>query len=342
VSTTNNDSGNPVSGFDALIGQDQQVRQLMEALRKGNVPHAMLFTGEDGIGKRTAAVIFAMACLCEARRTYPGRDNTNPCGACRSCRNILSGNHPDVHQVQPSGAHIRIDQVRALCRGLTLKPYEASVRVVLISDAHLMNAESGNALLKVLEEPPADTKIILTAPRTDDLLPTIVSRCRHLRFNPISRNRLETYLMENRGVDPENALIIATLAGGSIGRALSIQDDDWVHRRNWIIDEIECIGQQPGIRSFAFTEKLASNKERLGYAFEIMKSWIRDLAIFKFSPGKIINRDLIPRIAAASDRFTPDLLVSQAAAVEDAERAIAGNANVRLALDALVLKLANH
>lgn len=325
----------PVTGFDALIGQERLIIQLKAALRTGCVPHAMLFTGEDGVGKRTAATIFAMACNCRA-----GRD-VDPCGACRSCRNIASGKHPDFYQVQPSGAHIRIDQIRTLCQSLVLKPYEAAVRVVLISDAHHMNAEASNALLKVLEEPPADTRFILTAHQAADLLPTIVSRCRHLRFSPISQTRLEAYLVRNRRLDPENAMVIASLAGGSIGRALSIQDDGWVCRRNRIIDEIENLGRHPAVFSFAFMEMMALNREKLGYALSIMKSWFRDLAVFLYRPSDITNRDLRDRIASASQHAGIDRFIQKMTAIEDAERAIAANANVRLALDALAIKLAN-
>ena len=185
-------------GFESIIGQDRPIRILTTFLQNGTVPHALLFTGIEGVGKQSAAVTFAMACNCTgdfSENKFEWRDNrtaddhstadprhiTNPCGNCKPCRKIESKNHPDIIRIKPSGVFIKIDQIRALCQTLAMKPYEAGIRVVLISDAQAMNPAAGNALLKVLEEPPTGTILILVANHTADLLPTIVSRCRHIR-----------------------------------------------------------------------------------------------------------------------------------------------------------------
>ncbi len=334
-----------IIGFDNLIGQQRQIRLLTTAMDKNSVPHALLFTGEDGIGKKTTALNFAMALNCRGN-AIPGNGDpykeARPCGTCRSCRKIMTENHPDIHLIEPTGVAIRIDQIRNLCGVLTLKPYEGAVRVVLISDAHTMNAEAGNALLKVLEEPPGDTVFILTAPQTADLLPTLVSRCQHIRFNPISQNQLETYLVENVGLDPENAMIVASLAGGSIGRALCLQNENWIGLRNWIIDEIESIERRQIGFSLAFAEILSGDKDRLRYAFEIMKHWFRDLAVVKYDPAKLYNRDLRTRLETAAKRYTLESMIEKTNAIEASQRAIAGNANARLALDAMMLTLQNN
>ena len=168
-------------GFDSIIDQERPIRILLSLLFHGTIPHALLFTGIEGVGKKTAAVALAMACNC--RRPVA----VEPCGECAACRKIAAGAHPDILRVSPAGAMIKIDQIRELCQVLTMKPYEARVRVVIIADAHTLNPAAGNALLKMLEEPPARTVLILTAPQTGDLLPTIVSRCQHIRFKPIAR-----------------------------------------------------------------------------------------------------------------------------------------------------------
>ena len=162
-------------GFESITDQTRPARILAAFLKKGTIPHALLFTGIEGVGKQTAARMFAMACNClEDGRGQPqvnsGKkglpDNykiSEPCGLCRSCRKILSNSHPDVIQIKPSGYNIRISQIRDLCGILSLKPYEAKVRVVIISAAQTMNMAAGNALLKILEEPPDRTILILTA-----------------------------------------------------------------------------------------------------------------------------------------------------------------------------------
>jgi DNA polymerase III subunit delta' len=327
--------GRPV-GFDAIIGQQTQIQMLAAALRKHQVPHAMLFTGEKGIGKKTTAINFAMACNC--KNPVPG--DFSPCGACPPCRKIISGNHPDIHYVKPSGSYIKIEQIRTLCGSLALKPHEASLRFVLLSDVHLMNAEAGNALLKILEEPPEKTIFILTAPQTADILPTIVSRCRQIRFNPIHEDQLETHLVQKRGLPPEKAMIIASLSGGSMGRALSMEENEKiVLHRNWIVKQMGLIFSKTTGNDLYFAEALARDKETLFLGLEIMKSWFHDLAISKYQPERVINRDLKTKFKTLSDSIGMDRLIEKTNAVWQAERAIKANANPRLAIEALVIRL---
>ncbi|MBW2248732.1 MAG: hypothetical protein JRF62_16445, partial [Deltaproteobacteria bacterium] len=161
------------------MGQEQPIRLLTTLLQNGTIPHALLFIGIEGVGKRTAAMALAMACNCKAikpehfseRMKIRSDGNIpsdqiktiSPCGRCNSCRKIESGNHPDIIVLNPSGPFIRIGQIRELCGTLAMKPYEARLRVVIISDAQTMNLSAGNALLKLLEEPPDRTILILTA-----------------------------------------------------------------------------------------------------------------------------------------------------------------------------------
>ena len=286
-------------GFEAIIGQDRPIRILTTFLQNGTVPHALLFTGIEGVGKQSTAVTFAMACNCtgnnseyksegENNRAADGHSTPkrpriiNPCGNCKSCRKIESENHPDIIRLKPSGVFIKIDQIRALCLTLAMKPYEASMRVVLISDAQAMNSAASNALLKVLEEPPTGTILILVANHTSDLLPTIVSRCRHIRFNPISKTKMESVLVRKHGLDPENAMIIATMADGSFSRALHMHRTNWINRRNWLISELDSLSSESISRLLAFGEQLAKNKDALPVALEVMKSWLRDLVMGSF------------------------------------------------------------
>lgn len=341
------------AGFDAIIGQKPQIGMLADALAKQKVPHAMLFSGEEGVGKKTVARIFAMAVNCRhparlgedcrhhGKNPLPGR-GINPCGDCTPCRKIASGHHPDVHHVQPPGAWIRIEQVRSLSHAVSLKPHEADVRVVMISDAHRMNAEAGNALLKMLEEPPEKTVFILVAPQAADILPTILSRCRQIRFNPIPEDVLETYLVDSKGLLPENAIAVASLAGGSIGRALAIKEDDWVTAyRGRVLDWMETTFRNAAGEDLYFAETLAQDRKTLELAMDIMKSWLRDLAVARHCPEKICNRDRKEEICAMAGHADMDRIVEKADAVWRAQRAVRGNANPRLTAEALLIQLAH-
>jgi DNA polymerase III subunit delta' len=295
----------------------------------------MLFTGTRGVGKRAAAFRFAMACNCRT-------DESDPCGDCRACRKIASGNHPDVIHIKPTGTLIRIAQIRELYHTLAMRPYEASVRVVIISDAQMMNPEAGNALLKMLEEPPDRTVLILTADQASDLLPTIVSRCQRIRFRPISSPRLEEMLVEEEALDGKDAKIIAAMANGSYTAAVKLSRSAWVVKRDWLIDEIVFLTAKPAKpvdRMLILAEKLSGDKEMLSYAFDVMMSWLRDLVIFKYCPNKIINTDLADRIKRHTGDFSTDALMSKIMAIRKAQREIFTNANIRLITETLIFKL---
>ncbi|MBW2563963.1 MAG: DNA polymerase III subunit delta', partial [Deltaproteobacteria bacterium] len=336
------------------------VRILAAFLQKRSIPHALLFTGIEGVGKKDAALVFAMACNCTAEK--PGRsdqfiDNSsskkdlpaavNPCGCCRSCRKIESGNHPDIIRIKPSGTFIKIDQIRGFCDTLAMKPYEARVRVVIISDAHSMNPSASNALLKMLEEPPDSSILILTALQISDLLPTIVSRCQHIRFNPVSVKSIETRLIENKGLAPDKAAIIAAMANGSISRAFTMNNSNWINRRNWIINTVspDQSGQPGALFSMssgmlmAFATMLKKNKDFLFDSLEIMKSWLRDLIIYNFHPAKIINKDLIEKIQYASQIIDINSLLFKIDAIQAAQKDIQSNANLRLTLETMMMRI---
>lgn len=340
--------------FQSIIDQKQPIRILSAFLRKKTIPHALLFTGIEGVGKKTVAMIFAMACNCLGKQeatTDPGcLDKEEPCGRCKSCRKIQSGNHPDFILVEPSGSIIRIAQIRSLCHTLALKPYEARLRVVIISSAQAMNAEASNALLKVLEEPPDRTVLILTAQETSELLPTIVSRCQHIRFNPVSPKNLTTMLVEKEGLDPAEAMIIAATAHGSFAKALSLSRSpirtNWIKQRNWLINSIglDITPSEPSrpISSLlALAAKLSQNKETLFDALEVIKSYLRDLVICKYDPKKIVNRDLTDTIQSVSQKISEKWLLEKIKDIQTAQEYILANTNIRLTIELLILRLAD-
>jgi DNA polymerase-3 subunit delta' len=335
-----------VYGFNTIIDQQRPVRILSTFLRKKTFPHALLFTGIDGIGKTAAAVTFAMACNCKRRPAAPagGEGAVEPCGSCRSCRKILSDTHPDVIRIIPAGAFIRIAQIRELCDGLTLKPYEAQTRLVLLADAHKMNPHAGNALLKMLEEPPARTVLILIAPEVADLLPTIVSRCQTIRFNPVSRESISRRL-QSEGGSPETARILAVMADGSLTRAVDMLKSDWMEWRNRQLAAagLDAPGrlqpERPG-RLLASAETLAAEKQRLPDALAILSHWIRDLIVWKYDPARILNVDLADRIESMSASLSLTALISGLEVIRRARSALDANANLRLTVETMMLRLA--
>jgi DNA polymerase-3 subunit delta' len=337
-------------GFGSIIGQHKAAGFLSALLRKGTIPNALLFTGPEGVGKRDAAYAFAMAANCvqtgsrepfeeHVCRTASGQGvfPSEPCGRCRSCGKFESGNHPDLLRVDPDGQFTKIAQIRELRQALSMKPFEARLRVVIVGQAHTMKAEASNALLKVLEEPPNRTLLILVAMQTTDLLPTIVSRCRQIRFRPVPVGTLTEELVRKHAMGEYEARILASLAKGSLAKALEMRNTDRVARRNWMVREASGLEDNPPGIVMAFAEKLANKKDDAVDALEILKTWLRDLIVSKYSPAKILNADFAERIENASEGCAQTELLDRIKAVERAQRLIDSNANPRLVLENLFL-----
>ena len=352
-----------VPGFESILDQNQPIRLLSTLFHNGAVPHALLFTGIEGVGKINCAMVFAMLCNCLEKRYISGNQDRidfstltdgyfiNPCGSCRVCKKIESGNHPDIILIKPSGNFIRIEQIRDLGNIIALKPYEAKMRVVIISDARYMTPGAGNALLKSLEEPPERTIFILTANQLSDLMPTIVSRCQHIRFNPIPLKSITKMLVAKFSIDQENAEIIASLTGGSFSKALKLGRThrvNWINYRKWLLDSVamnyftgestETIARSYGL-IFALADKLSKNKDLLFESLEMIETWLRDIAIYKYSPDKVINIDMIENVEYVSGKVSIKSLISKMKAIHKAQKNILANANPKITLDILILRL---
>ena len=319
--------------FDSIIGQERPIRFLTQMLKKKNIPHAMLFTGVDGIGKRTTAMALGMALNC-----------TNPvgvsaCGGCPSCQKVISGAHPDMITIRPEGVFIKIDQVRALSRQLRFAPLEGNWRVVIINDAQAMNLEASNAILKVLEEPPKGTFIILTASQTTDLLPTIVSRCQQVAFRPIPYEKVAEVLVELQGLDRQTATTLAVSTKGSLGKALSVDGEKWTVWRARFVEQISSFSIRSIQPVFGFVAAIASDKDRLVDALDMIMTWFRDVLMCKVSPERIINKDFMTKIQNASQGRSVNELLEKVEAVYAAQTAISKNSNPRLALEVMMMRV---
>ncbi len=203
------------SGFDGFIGNPRAVEILRRAVALDRLPHALIFAGPSGVGKRTLAMLLAQLLNCHAPA---GR---RPCGECRSCRKIAGRSHPDVRLIEAEGAFIKIEQVRQLIAEIAYQPFEGRCRVVILDEAEQMRAEAANSLLKTLEEPPSRTVMILVTSSPYLLLETVRSRSRMLHFGGIPEDRIERHLVEQEGWDPRTAHLAAALSRGSLARALA-------------------------------------------------------------------------------------------------------------------------
>ena len=223
--------------WHSIRGHDRVVAELRRSLQQGRFPHALLFVGPEGIGKRTFAKKLAKSLLCETR---PAVD-LDPCEACPGCLQVEAGTHPDFIEVaRPEDKHeLPIRVIRDLCDQFGLKPARGMRKVAILDDADDLNDEAANAFLKTLEEPPPGAVLILIGTSAEVQLQTIVSRCQVVRFDPLSESDIAELLQE-QGIaeDADAAAKLAALGDGSIRRAIGLADAELERFRRILIDEL--------------------------------------------------------------------------------------------------------
>ncbi len=218
-------------------GHDRIVETLRRGLTGGRFPHALLFVGPEGIGKRRFAHRLAQSLLCDRNPD----EALEPCGDCPSCKQVEAGSHPDVLAVaRPEEKHeLPIDVIRQLNHDLSLKPMRGTRRLAIVDDADTLSEEASNAFLKTLEEPPAGSVLILIGTSAELQLDTILSRCRVVRFDPLPEAELTEVLLD-QGIttDRAEAQRLARKGEGSVGRAIGLTDADLESFRRDLIAEL--------------------------------------------------------------------------------------------------------
>ena len=265
---------------------------LRRSVASGHVPHAYLFSGPEGVGKKAAAVALASALNCSARAEGEGEG----CGECPDCLHVASSSHANVTVYAPEGGVIKIELVRDLAERLRFK-VDRGMKVVVVDDAHSLNPAAANAFLKTLEEPPPDSVIVLVTSRASALLPTMLSRCQRINFRPLSESVLKGVLAE-RGAGADEASAAARLGCGSVARALVYLDSDGQEKRKEAVGILASLAGSDVPEILDAAERL-SKRDDLEEVLEFFKAWFRDRAVtLEGSPGLAVNTD-VPGASAA-------------------------------------------
>ena len=322
--------------FRNVFGHEKQIEMLQKNLSQGRISHAYLFSGIPAVGKRTLALEFAKAVNCQKADTL-----LDACGQCISCRKIEHGSHPDYFSVEADGQFIRIDAVRQIQEQMKFKPLEAKYRIFIIDNADRMNEQAANALLKTLEEPSTVNLIMLITNRPYSLPETIISRCRHIRFKPLSNDIVARFLSGRPGIQDQKASLLASLSGGSIGRALALNDEEAIACREKTLEVLSGAQNSAPFSLIALASFLAQNKAEIRTGLDIIASCFRDALVLK-ETGKtqaLINQDKSSLIRALSARLSGEKILRNIRLVEKAEETIEQNGNKSLTLETMAFKL---
>ncbi len=324
--------------FDKILGQEKAVAALRGALRNERLAHANLLIGPEGVGKLLTALTLVKAMNCESPPAP-----ADCCEKCPSCVKVNTGNHADVILLEPDGEAMKIGQVREMQKRLRFRPMEGGRRACILNSADRLNDEASNALLKTLEEPPAETHLFLITSRPHRLLPTILSRCQWVKFQPLSTANIARILESGGDVDREKAIFYASLAGGSAGQAQTLSNRvDFQKRLEWL-RVFYTLPEIPPEEIFEMCEKMAKEEEQVQDLLELWKIWVRDLMVTKTggqdAGERLINQDLKTEAAREAEKFSFERLDRIFQWIIEVQKGLARNVNRQLALETLMLEI---
>ncbi|MGD2155673.1 MAG: DNA polymerase III subunit [Anaerolineales bacterium] len=321
-----------------LLGNKWAVDLLKGHLAQKRQRHAYLFTGPQGIGRRTLALRFAQALNCPQPLAPE-----SPCRTCRSCQQIERMQHPDLSVVQSDqvGGILKVNQVRELLHNLVLAPYQSPHRIGLLLRFDEANPNAANALLKTLEEPPNHAVLILTALDSESLLPTIVSRCEVIRLRPLPIDELMVGLQERWKLDPEQAFLLSHISGGRPGYALYLHHDtDLLNLRKTLLEDQRQLLKANRVERFDYANKLSKDKSSFQMAIQIWISFWRDVLLRAAgSSAPFTNpdcEDQIQYLAARLGSFAAKQMVTK---LEHSAYLLERYVNTRLTAEVLMLDL---
>jgi len=333
--------------FSQIIGQERAKGFFSRVISEDRIPHAYLFTGIRGIGKTSTAIALTMALNCRQPT------NIEACGICPSCRQVVGGNFPDFISIRPEGQNIKIEQIREVNRRLSFAPVSARYRVCVIQQAEAMTTDAANAFLKTLEEPPAGNILVLNAVEPLNLLPTIVSRCQRVPFQPLSPEAMIEWLVSEKKMPRERATVVARASAGSLGRALEMSEEVFFEKRErWISHLLKLPGLSMGDAVAMAMDVAAKEKGKGSDSAEsgepgllemlaIWGSWYRDLLIVKVgAPNHLMaNVDFYQRLKESAQSATVENLTASLMGVDKAVRDLRRMGNPQLVMGHTILGL---
>lgn len=323
--------------FSEIVGHEQIKEHMQAAIRDKKPFHAYLFQGEEGVGKEALARTFAAGLQCQSEST------DKPCKECVSCRQMESGNQPDVIWVTREKASLGVDEIREqLCNTMDIKPFSSPYKIYLVPEAEKMTEAAQNALLKTIEEPPEYGIVILMTSNISALLPTIQSRCLTMEFRPLSTAVVESFVKEHCQVPDYQARASAAFAQGNLGKAMRYaKSEDFIERKDHIISLLRHVEQMDLSEMLAVIKDLGTRKDEVRDYIDLMVLWYRDVLLFKATKdiNQLLFQDEASYISREASYRSYEKIEEILQAFEKAKVRLRANVNFDITMELMLLTL---
>lgn len=323
--------------FSEIVGHEQIKEHMQAAIRDKKPFHAYLFQGEEGVGKEALARTFAAGLQCQSESA------DKPCKECVSCRQMESGNQPDVIWVTREKASLGVDEIREqLCNTMDIKPFSSPYKIYLVPEAEKMTEAAQNALLKTIEEPPEYGIVILMTSNISALLPTIQSRCLTMEFRPLSTAVVESYVKEHCQVPVIRQRASAGICTGKSGKAMRYaKSEDFIERKDHIISLLRHVEQMDLSEMLAVIKDLGTRKDEVRDYIDLMVLWYRDVLLFKATKdiNQLLFQDEASYISREASHRSYEKIEEILQAFEKAKVRLRANVNFDITMELMLLTL---